>query len=107
MGQYQCVCCLIAQCEAKLAATVHDAAPDDSRAALALMKSRWPERLSERREDNVGFSAQFQINLHLNDPLLQKQWDEQVRRRRLAMQIPAVSADDAQAIELAAPLTKV
>jgi hypothetical protein len=31
----------------------------------------------------------------------------QARQRRLAMGIPAVSKDDAQAIELAAPATKV
>jgi hypothetical protein len=50
----------------------------------------------------------FQITIHLeNSPEEEKAWEEQARQRRLAMGIPVVSKDDAQAIELAAPATRV
>jgi hypothetical protein len=48
----------------------------------------------------AGLMQSFQINLHLGDPEWEEAWNEQVRQRRLAM-MPKVSAEEAQAIELA------
>jgi hypothetical protein len=87
---------------------IHDAGGKDWRAHLELLSRRIPERWARtNREMNpAGIMQAFNITLHLDDPEWDRQWNEQVRQRRLAM-IPAVSADDAQAIELDAPSTKV
>lgn len=41
-----------------------------SRAGLALMKSKWPERWSERRSDAtaMNFGAGLNITIHLTEP---------------------------------------
>ena len=99
-------------CETALVAKVMAASSDDWRAAAMMLERKYPERWSRMREregfdDQAAFRMAFQITIHLgDDPEEQKRRDEQVRRRRLAL-ISAVSADDAKAIELAAPSTKV
>jgi hypothetical protein len=71
-------------------------------AHLELLSRRIPERWARtNREMNpAGLMQSFQINLHLGDPEWEEAWNEQVRQRRLAM-MPKVSAEEAQAIELA------
>jgi hypothetical protein len=72
-----------AQCETKMIALVSDAAPGDWRAALALAKSRWPERWSDRRADTVANQAAklFEVNINFVTPEIIEQ-----EKRRIATQ---------------------
>jgi len=100
-------------CETALVAKVMAASSDDWRAAAMMLERKYPERWSRMRE-REGFAVlgregsrfaigSFQVIIHAFD---EKKWDEQVRQRRLAL-IPAASVEDAQAIEIVSPSTKV
>ena len=54
------------------------------------------ERWGDRPTDGPNGGTAFQINLHFNDPGWQAQWDEQVRRRRLEMGLPAIDVTPAK-----------
>jgi hypothetical protein len=89
-----------ARCESKLVALVSDAAPSDWRAAIALMKSRWPERWSERRLDLAGDSSigqLFQVSIHLGEEALRVS-EERNRLSRSARPVevekPAIEVTD-------------
>jgi len=97
--------------------TIKIASPSDWRAAVQILKMRFPKLYSDYAqrlevlgpEDNGAFGFAFQINVHLGDDAeWQRRWNAEVEQRRRALEpIPAVSDDDARAIEFAQPGTKV
>jgi hypothetical protein len=103
-------------CEVALVAKVKAAADDDWRAAAFMLERKHPENWSREREKAAfghsyeaggaaGFNLQFAININLG-PTFDKDWEEEVRRRRMAA-IPAVSDDDARRIEIETPSSKI
>ncbi len=95
--------------------TIKGASLIDWRAAVQILKMRFPKLYSDHAqrlevlgpEDNGAFGFAFQISINLgSDADWRKRWDEEVSQRRREA-IPAVNAEDAKAIELETPSTKV
>lgn len=84
-----------AECKQTLLTIMYAAAPSDYRAARDVLRMRWPDEFGQRFDRFDGQGVTFIIEINLGPKALKP------------AAIPEVTADDAQAIELAAPSTKL